>query len=75
MRVTTMSESDNIVFPDTDVKSMRMDTAPVPSCQEQTFCEDVPNYPSSLVKEIVRKNPHLKNYKTVDMVGIVYLSR
>ncbi|KAF3429515.1 hypothetical protein E2986_11101 [Frieseomelitta varia] len=66
MRVITISESDNIVFPDTNVKSMRMETAP--SCQEQTFCEDVPNYPSNLVKEIISKNPHLKNYKTVDMV-------
>ncbi|XP_043525935.1 protein spaetzle-like isoform X1 [Frieseomelitta varia] len=61
-----ISESDNIVFPDTNVKSMRMETAP--SCQEQTFCEDVPNYPSNLVKEIISKNPHLKNYKTVDML-------
>lgn len=62
------AESDNIVFPDTNIKSMRMTTAPVPSCQKQTYCEDVPNYPSNLVKEIVSKNPHLKNYKTVDML-------
>ena len=68
MRVIAVSESDNIVFPDINVKSMRMGTAP--SCQEQTFCEDVPNYPSNLVKEIISKNPHLKNYKTVDMVSI-----
>ncbi|XP_011695075.1 PREDICTED: uncharacterized protein LOC105454260 [Wasmannia auropunctata] len=46
------------------------DNAELARCDKnQTFCEDVPNYPQELVNEILAKNPNLLHY-AFDDIGV-----
>lgn len=64
-------ENGNIAFLDDHTAPIQPRVGSViPSCKGQSYCEDVPNYPTNLVKDIIARNPHLVNYTSVDMVGI-----
>ncbi|XP_011144008.1 uncharacterized protein LOC105185868 isoform X2 [Harpegnathos saltator] len=69
---------NNIIFPDEDILQVRtgddianLEYGLVPTCNEKNFCEKVPYYPTKLVNEILRNNPSLMNYATVDAVETI----
>ncbi|KAJ8670680.1 hypothetical protein QAD02_001939 [Eretmocerus hayati] len=60
-----------IVFPaddlDDDIRQQFIPTLET-SCKNSTFCEDIPNYPSDLVKTALRMNKNLESLSGVDLV-------
>ncbi|XP_050595574.1 protein spaetzle-like [Bombus affinis] len=66
------AKNGNIAFPDDHAASIQPRVGSViPSCKGQSYCEDVPNYPTNLVKDIIARNPHLVNYTSVDMIDML----
>ncbi|XP_033363868.1 protein spaetzle-like isoform X1 [Bombus vosnesenskii] len=41
---------------------------PAPICKDKTYCENALYYPTDIVSRELRKNPHLRDYATVDDV-------
>ncbi|XP_048263905.1 protein spaetzle isoform X2 [Bombus terrestris] len=66
------AKNGNIAFLDDHAASIQPRVGSViPSCKGQSYCEDVPNYPTNLVKDIIARNPHLVNYSSVDMIDML----
>lgn len=61
---------DAIVFPTDNPMPNRtkFNLKDVPSCQGSTFCETVPNYPESLLNDVIRANESIKYLGVIDEV-------
>ncbi|XP_017763935.1 PREDICTED: uncharacterized protein LOC108553516 [Eufriesea mexicana] len=63
-------ELDAIYFPDNEGKQLMLRNGIVPKCNGTTFCENVSEYPTNMINDIIEKNPYLRNYESADAVDI-----
>ncbi|XP_076162189.1 spaetzle domain-containing protein [Ptiloglossa arizonensis] len=42
----------------------------VPTCEHKTFCEITPHYPTDMVRDALKKHPHLQFYVNSDEIDI-----
>ncbi|XP_031828975.1 uncharacterized protein LOC116425428 [Nomia melanderi] len=66
---TDVLPNDKFIYPDDVFDKPKL--GPAPSCNGQTFCEDVPDYPTYLINDAF-KNQKITPYQSVDQIDLTF---